>query len=276
MITGEQIQRICDIYLGHTEDFEWNPLIAVERYKQLDIRSINSTVDNPKYIFCYTHRIHDLFPKLVFFKNQFVLVTHNSDYTITETDIYLANHPKIIRWFSQNVNIYQSKLFNLPIGIANSQWGHGNLDNWKHVVPHNPYKKGIYFYFNTDTNPHVRTECKKVLELKGLQWDVPRHHLDYLNYLSTQCKYAISPVGNGVDCHRVWECLYTYTIPICIRCPNTEIIAKDYPVVLINSWDEFDPNNIAESQISFSSEVIKKLKLSYCINKIQSIIPRMD
>ena len=267
MITGEQIQRICDIYLGDTEDFEWNPSIVSETHKHLDIRSINSTIDNPKYVFCYTHRIHELFPKLVFFKNQFVLVTHNSDYTITEKCIYIVNHPKIIHWFSQNVNIYHPKLSNLPIGIANSQWGHGNLNNWKHVLPHNPYKTRIYFYFNTDTNPIVRLECKKIIESKGLVWDMRRDHIDYLNYLSTHCKYAISPVGNGVDCHRVWECLYTHTIPICIRCPNTEIIAKEYPIVLLNSWDDFDRYNIPEPQVLFSNEVTQKLSISYYINK---------
>ena len=27
-------------------------------------------------------------------------------------------------------------------------------------------------------------------------------------------KFALSPEGNGIDCHRTWECLYLGVIPI--------------------------------------------------------------
>jgi hypothetical protein len=34
--------------------------------------------DNPKYIFCYTHRINILSDKIIYLKNDFILITHNS------------------------------------------------------------------------------------------------------------------------------------------------------------------------------------------------------
>lgn len=261
VITGEKIQRICDIYLGFQCDFDWNPAISVEKHKHLDINSITSSYDNPKYIFCYTVRIDDLFDKLCFFKNEFILVTHNSDYTITDKDICIINHPKIIHWFSQNVNVCHPKLTNLPIGIANSQWQHGNLDNWKYVN-RNFHKSGIYFYFNIDTNIDKRLECKNTLENKGLKWNIARNHLDYLNTLSAH-KYAICPDGNGIDSHRIWECLYLNVIPICIRSTFTEIISRDYPIILLNSWDELDIQSISNPLINFSDELCLKLSMDY-------------
>jgi hypothetical protein len=62
--------------------------------------------------------------------------------------------------------------------------------------------------------------------------------------------------------------LYTNTIPICIRSPNTSIIEKDYPIVLLDSWEELDLNKVPTPIISLSDEVTSKLQIQYYMNKI--------
>ena len=36
---------------------------------------------------------------------------------------------------------------------------------------------------------------------------------DYIKELSS-CYFCLSPNGNGIDCHKHWECLYLGVIPI--------------------------------------------------------------
>jgi hypothetical protein len=50
----------------------------------------------------------------------------------------------------------------------------------------------------------------------------------------------LSPEGNGIDCHRMWECLYLKVIPICHRNVVTEYFAKIFPIVLVNDWQDLD------------------------------------
>lgn len=265
-ITGEKIQELCDLYFGEQDDFNWNPRISIQKVKQRKISEIIS-FDNPRLIFCYTNRVDELFKKIEFFNNPFVLVTHNSDFSINMSHPILESE-KVIHWFSQNVNILHPKLTNIPIGLANSQWGHGDLNAWNRIL--HKEKDGIYFFFNIDTNPTRRNECKDILVNKGLQFGHFLFLNEYIDVLSSS-KYSISPFGNGIDCHRVWESLYAKTIPICIRSVHTEIIAKDYPIILLDSWESFDINKLPD--LEFSNEIIHKLSFEYYKSLIITQIP---
>ena len=255
-ITGEKIQELCDLYFGEQEDFDWNPHITLQKDKHRRISEIIS-FDNPRLIFCYPTRLNQLFEKIEFFNNPFILVSHNSDFTINVFHPILESE-KLIHWFSQNVNFLHPKLTNIPIGLANSQWGHGNLNAWNALLVSE--KKGVYFYFNIDTNPGPRNECRDILVRKGLQFGNFLWLHDYINTLSSS-KYSISPIGNGIDSHRIWESLYAKTIPICIRSVHTELLAKDYPIILLDSWESFDINNLPE--LEFTDEVMRKLSFEY-------------
>ena len=57
----------------------------------------------------------------------------------------------------------------------------------------------------------------------------------YLDQLS-RYKFCICPPGNGIDCHRTWECLYLGVIPIVYyHCHNLQFL--DLPILIINDWD---------------------------------------
>lgn len=257
-ISGERFQQLCSVYFGEHDDFAYNPLILQEKHKHKYISRFNEPYYNPKLVFCYTHRVPELVQKLHLFKNKFVLISHNSDYNITEKDTHFLQNEIIIHWFSQNVNVLHPKLTCIPIGIANRCWSHGNYSNWDNlsILP-NESKKDFYFYFSINTNVDKRLNCKTVLESKGLKFWNNMPHPYYLDNMSRYCKYSICPEGNGIDSHRVWESLYTNTIPVCLRSVHTEILSNQYPMVLLDKWEDFT------LEITEPSIKIDKLKLSF-------------
>lgn len=245
LISGERFQDMCDIFLGEADDFQYNPHIWMQKRKHMYLHSIRRPFRNPKLIFCYTNRIPDLLKKISYFQVPFVLVSHNSDATLSRPDdIVLADHPMIIHWFSQNVNIRHPKLTAIPIGIANKQWNHGNPKNFQ-GLPKSDARSGIYFNFSVNTNRSAREPCRVACLKKGLSWV---GHMTPYDYMRELCKYsfAICPDGNGIDCHRMWECLYAGVVPICTRSVHSETWASQFPIVLLDSWNDLDTNKISE------------------------------
>ena len=242
VVSGEQIQELCDVYLGHPEDFIYNPRIYRQLSKCLDIRSIQTnTWNNPQSIFVYGHRLPEFNKILDNIQNNFVLVSHNSDENITEKYLPILDCPKLIVWHAQNIIIHHKKLHLLPIGIANSMWPHGNMVALKNTMEILPEKsKNFYFFFNCGTNRGERLPCKEEIEKTGLVFERPQANFEtYLKHLAT-FKYAICPPGNGIDSHRIWECLYLGVIPIVKRSLFTEKLKEKYPcVILLDSWSDF-------------------------------------
>ena len=93
--------------------------------------------------------------------------------------------------------------------------------------------------------------------------------MSFENYLQklSQYKYAICPPGNGIDCHRLWECLYLGVIPILLRSIFSEKISKSFQVVLLDDWDDFNAQELLEKYtkpnyniVSFENINLNELK----------------
>ena len=140
ILSGEKIQEQCDIYLGEMNDFIFNNRIAIQHKKCLTISSIKNTWNNPYKLFVYAHRLIEFIKILPYLQNEFILVSHNSDENIDEKYLIILEHPKLIRWYAQNLMIHHLKLELIPIGIANSMWPHGNLTTFQRVIQTRPSK----------------------------------------------------------------------------------------------------------------------------------------
>ena len=91
---------------------------------------------------------------------------------------------------------------------------------------------------------------------------------EYWSQLASSC-FAISPAGNGIDCHRIWECLYLRTVPIVLKHEALEQF-KHLPILFVDSWEEVTISflqsklnnfidvdwNIAELDINFWKQII--------------------
>lgn len=255
IITGEKIQQLADVYLGIDGDFDSNPLIQQQYNKHLNIFDINTTFDNPYLIFCYTHNIDLLATKIHLFNNKFILISHNSDGYISETQniIHILKYPKLYKWYCQNLCFNHEKLFFIPIGIANSQWVHGdpriflNLSNDLQIK-----NKKVYFNFNIITNIPKRESCYNMLKDK-LEWLENVKPINNIARLS-EYEFCICPEGHGPDTHRLWEALYVKTVPIVIDSDFTKtLIRNNVPLVVLNSWDELNIDQLNYTNYDFNN-----------------------
>jgi hypothetical protein len=263
IVSGEKLQNLCDIYLGYDDDFNYNPLIQIQKNKHLHLNNLNDNFDNPLYIFCYTNRINELSSKLHYFQNNFILITHNSDDGIIPNNnvFTILNCEKLIKWYSQNICFVHSKLFFLPIGIANSMWEHGSLslfNNQDFIQNINIKTKKVYFNFQIVTNRDKRQICYDSLKYK-LEW---LQYVDPLNNLIRlkEFQFCICPEGNGVDTHRLWECFYLKVVPIVIKSPFTKIlINKGLPIFVLENWSDLDIHTLNYADFDFDNSNLAKL-----------------
>ena len=116
-------------------------------------------------------------------------------------------------------------------------------------------EKNIYFLFSLNTHSS-RRECFDKLKNK-LEWNKSLSKEDYFIELKKH-KYAICPRGNGLDTHRIWECLYLDVIPIMLikDCINID----NLPIIYLNDWNELD---ITKLTYSFQNIKLSKLTMNY-------------
>ena len=255
IITGEKIQQLCDVYLGNENDFNFNPVIREQRVKHKRLNDITYIYNNPYKIFCYSHNIELLSKKIIYFKNDFILVTHNSDGNIKKTDnvLTILDNPKLKMWYGQNVCFQHPKLKFLPIGIANSQWPHGNVSALLDSVTNKSAKQNnVYFNFNINTNKEKREKCYNSIKHK-VEWLPMVSYSEHIKRLNSY-KFCICPEGNGVDTHRLWECLYLNVVPIVVKSDFTDTLLREkIPIVVLNVWDEFDIDKLNYNDIDFDN-----------------------
>jgi len=253
IITGEHIQQLADVYIGNMDDFYWNPVITVQREKHKYLSDFYSgePYNNPHLVFCYGHVVPKLADYLQLFQNPFVLISHNSDENIQDTASTqrILACDQVIRWYAQNICLLTSehpKLTMLPIGIANAQWPHGNLEQLVDVITQNadtPKTKAIYMSFNPSTNLHSRVKCYESL-CKRIPF-LPLVNFSDNLWRMVEYKYCICPEGNGADTHRMWEALYLGVVPILIENNfSVNLRVAGFPCILVTSWAEWDPHSL--------------------------------
>lgn len=282
-ITGEKIQELADhsIILNDQSLVKEQLKYTKCNYTYFDrnesITKLPETILNANSLFVYTHELPFFFNKIYpLLKKEFVLVTHNSDLCITQDYIKYLNEDKIKKWFSQNVYCKHPKLIPIPIGIANSQWPHGNLELFDRIR-NEKNVKDIIVYKNFDPNT---SHCNRLHVLHDTKW-IPmperRSTEDYWRDISRSI-FVICPMGSGVDTHRMWESLYLRSIPIVAKCDNNDGFSE-LPMVTIpngqfGNWNIITPqylDNIHEEMKNKANTYkYEKLSLEYWKRRIQS------
>jgi hypothetical protein len=257
IISGERFQELCHVYCGDDYTLNRNPKFTC-KHLNLELEKLSNEWDNPNIIFCNSSCINLFIEKLIYLKNPFVLVSHNEDTNITLDLITpIVNSHLLIRWFAQNLIANHPKIEFIPIGIANEMWPHGNINAFLTVDSSKIKSNNFYFYFYLHTNFNERNKCKNYFESIGFKFGNYMEHSDYLNYLACH-KFAICPSGNGIDCHRTWECYYTGVIPILIENEFTKKIKEILPCILLKKWEDFNENYC----IAKYDELYKQLETS--------------
>lgn len=174
--------------------------------------------------------------------NKFKLITHNADTANPLPHLDLLNDERLIHWYGMNANIEHIKFTPIPIGVANDKWSHGNKKLLHSIKQKNNKKnKLVYCNFDFNTNPYRYKIYEQVKNKTFIDFDFEkRTQEDYWNILS-QYKFVISPPGNSVDCHRVWESIYLGVVPIVEK----HVAMKsfyDLPILFIDDWSLLKEN----------------------------------
>lgn len=170
-------------------------------------------------VFCCTHYVEKLFEAMKREPHQFILITHNSDWNVTE-DLYSKKPSNIVHWFAQNVLVDKHDLTPIPIGferqgLAKDRDVAGTMN--AQLLAGRPEKqKWCYLNISPGTN-----DAERLHVLRSLRWKLHfvttrTKRVPYTTYVSEMAshRFVVSPPGNGVDCHRTWESLYLGSTPI--------------------------------------------------------------
>ena len=242
IMTGENFQKKTKLYIANKPDFFYsNPNTINDNVQKLVLSSINDYFDNPDIIFFQAYCLKELSNKIMFFKNNFILISGNSDENIYNNEYYLnlLNNSKIIKWYGQNNCIDHPKMFSLPIGIANKQWEHGNINEFVKIINNLPEKiNNIYFNFQIQTNYNKRIVCYNEFKNYLLFLDTI-NAIDNFKRLASY-KFCICPEGNGLDSHRIWECYYLKVVPIVLNNEFIQLIKKQFniPMIILEEWKD--------------------------------------
>lgn len=191
-----------------------------------------------------------------YFGNDVIIITHAGDAPVTKDKLKYLNCSKVKKWYAQNTLISHSKLVSIPIGISIPDRRHGDIALMKKIMKENIIKKNLlYVNFNIQTNYQVRSLVMDLLKRKGYKTIGGVKSLDqelYWRELSSS-KFCISPPGNGIDCHRIWECIYLNTIPICINNIGYEQF-KELPILFIDDWNVINDEFLERKWEEFSQK----------------------
>jgi hypothetical protein len=284
-VTGEKLQETAEITIALNTENNFNSDLVKTQIKNTKTKcyifcptktdtKLPEELISAKTIFVYTH-ILDYFFNYIFphIREPITLITHNSDHGVDEKYLQYLNSNKIKKWFCQNKYTTHPKLFSLPIGIANSQWPHGNVQILENIIKSDLSKNNLALKaFDISTNTGHRQQINLITEQNGFTMSPPLAYTDYLKQLK-QSYFCFAPHGNGADCHRIWECLYLNCVPIVPeRHPSFEEF-KHLPILFVDSYENIT-KTFLEQQIEkffpFSKYNLEMLNINYWENLINN------
>ena len=208
--------------------------------KSIDPKNIK----NKDIVFVNTDVI-DIFFRTIFqeIKNDFILITHNSDVNIESSHLEMIDS-RVIHWFAQNLNIEnKEKVSLIPIGLENLRRLKHGRRKW-FSDPNKEKTKFILSSFNEFTNYKKRGEINSTFR-DNILIDVNKFEKveDYFSNLQDY-RFIICPEGNGLDTHRIWEGILVNTFPILKISNFTQILQNEgIPAIYIEKWEEINDFN---------------------------------
>jgi len=201
-----------------------------------------------------------------------------SDNTATQAD---GTHfswipPNVIRWYTPNACVQNSRVRGIPVGIAspianqpNNPWYKTVAWNgdFEHVRRHmgKQKKKWLFASFAIETNPGERTAAiqaanayigdKTVVcfDRTPAGGTIPPMLFERFISSMAEHRFVLSPPGTRIDCMRTWEALYLGCIPICKRSLAMSFFS-DLPILFIDHWNEVTPKNLERAEENLRSK----------------------
>jgi len=178
----------------------------------------NLKIKNNDIIFCHVELLNSLFSILNSSNlENLTLISAQSDKSINRR-LFSKKPECITRWFSTNVDFKNENLHPIPLGINNDFISIYPIeyDFQKFIFKQNSEKSNlIYSNFNINTRfLHRHFAMKYSKKNKKVIFDKHKESKEKFIKNLNEHKFILSPWGNGIDTHRIWEALYSNSIPI--------------------------------------------------------------
>lgn len=236
-ISGDSFRNIAD------HIFDESKTLNPKKVKNNDIVFLSSNLID--IFFKYFH------PKI---NAKYILITHNSDKNITQYE-YNYLDENIIHWFAQNLEVEQNNRISLiPIGLENLRRLKFGRRLWfkNRLIKNND----ILFSFSINTNYSKRNLAYETL-IKFLDFKFFDNTREYFTTLN-KSRFVISPEGNGLDTHRIWEGLILNTLPIMINSSFSQNLKKlGVPGIYLKDWSELKKLNSEKLIELYNQEMLK-------------------
>jgi hypothetical protein len=152
---------------------------------------------------------------------KFNLMTGISDFTPKpyHYDI-LLNDSRILKWVCTNNTKKHSKIYDYPIGFQETDRNIQTEEKLKYYSSISNDKaldvNSIYIPYHRDTNDFRKKMLNIIISANSTYFSVEKDKLNYDRYMSklTQHKFCLVLRGNGIDVHRIYECILNKTYPI--------------------------------------------------------------
>lgn len=213
-----------------------------------------------------------------------VLIIHNGD-TLPSNDSFA----KLLNFFESihTVNVTNALetlgIKGLPIGLENLHWNNnGKIERYTSRLGVSSFtdtwirQNLILSSFSTHTNPAVRQLLKDQLASSEL----PRVQINgntqtYEDCLSNSV-FVLSPQGNGLDCHRTWEALYSGSIPVVTAGTLSEELSSRLPILVTPDWETFlktTEKDLREVAKTLGGRSLESAFMPYWLRKLGLSVP---
>jgi hypothetical protein len=221
IITGDRVVGCCDLVITTHAKAKFHrselvrslPTVFIDEHHKPGTTIIDAEffriADQYRVLFVYGDMLGFFTAHIApFLESEHVIVIHNSDVEFDYRYTKILSNPAIAKVFTQNLTIYHPKIFGIPIGLANEMWPHGDIKAF--VANRNRKKRPgqIFCGYMEATHPSRR---KLSQTIKSLGWLNNHNRLRYTDYISALSSHqlVLTPRGNGIDTHRLWECYYS-------------------------------------------------------------------
>ena len=187
-----------------------------------------------------------------------ILVTSDGDRPIPSsynenTCNRILNNSNIIKWYTQNYDksIVHPKLNYYPIGfdLHTESWLINNsikakidfMINCRNISPTDKRISNKIFSDSHHSVSHpMRLKIYNIIKNNTI-FELSKCRKSFIDITKDYNKYnfAISPRGNGLDCHRTWE-LFLAGVIVIIKTSVLDdmFIINNLPVIILKEWDE--------------------------------------
>jgi hypothetical protein len=196
------------------------------------------------------------------------VVTQHSDYEF-DSSMMSMKPRSVVKVFAPNNTNDSEDSVAIPLGLGPS-FGHGAplAEDIKNKETGKNRNKLLYVNFRPYTYPQERQPLFSYFKENNFSWATVQESSDvssggwdwYLDSLTSH-KFSLCPRGNGIDTHRLWESLYSRTVPVVRYCDANRNFL-DLPILFVDDWSQVTERFLEEKYEEMASREWDYSKLS--------------